>query len=365
MIQAQPKLTYFSNLDAFRFLSFFGVFLSHTLLIPETTNIAIDFILSVITMNYLGVPFFFTLSSFLITYRLLKEKEKNNSIQLLRFYRNRILRIWPAYFLLVAVCFLVLPFLSNLLHVQSPSLPSIIPFLFFYVNFYIIENGSGFTFALLVLWSISIEEQFYLVWGLVLKFLSKVSVAPVICSLFIISIGFSYYYLYILHKPAHNLAIHSLYVLQNFCTGALIAFICVQKQKAFIFLNTIPAAVLASVYVILPLSYFFIKDIILLNVIKSICYSLIIYDQSFNEKRFFNAGKIAFINYLGKISYGLYLYHALVFVVLQKQFRFFIAGSGPVIWTNLFHTAIAFIVTCVVAHISYRYIESKFLSLKS
>ena len=323
MTDQPSKLTYFNNLDAFRFFSFLSVFLSHTLILPAATNIVTDFFETLITLNYLGVPFFFTLSSFLITYRLLTEKEKNGNIHLLKFYKNRALRIWPAYYLLIIICFFLLPYLSNLFNLQAPSLPPISPFLFFYVNFFIIENGSAFTFAVLILWSISIEEQFYLVWGFVLKLMAKKWMGFLVFALFIFSIGFSYHYLHVQHKAANNLAIHSIYVLQNFCTGAFMALICVRKQRAFYFLNKLPAASVAAVYIILPLAYFYIKDIILLNVIKSICYSLIIYDQSFNERRFFNAGRFSFINYLGKISYGLYLYHALVFVVLQKKFHFF------------------------------------------
>jgi peptidoglycan/LPS O-acetylase OafA/YrhL len=228
-----------------------------------------------------------------------------------------------------------------------------------------IEYGSSFTFALSILWSISIEEQFYLVWGWALKLVSKSWLAWVISILFLASIGFSCYYLHIQHKPAYNLAIHSIYVLQNFCTGALMAVICVRKQKAFHFLNKLPAGSIVSVYIILPVAYFLIKDMVLMNIIKSICYSLIIYDQTFNPRRFFNAGRFAFINYSGKISYGLYLYHALVFVVLQKKFNFFLYEGQPAIWINFLQVLIALFITFIVAHISYKYIEMKFLRLKS
>ncbi|HTB52368.1 MAG TPA: acyltransferase [Ferruginibacter sp.] len=360
---ATPGTIYFKNLDALRFLAFLGVFIAHTIFFATSSNFFINFFLSIVSLNYFGVPFFFTLSSFLITYRLLLEREKNGSIRLLKFYKNRILRIWPIYYLLVFFCFFALPFFAPLLNVHSPTLPSILPFLFFYVNLYIIENGSFFTFSLMILWSISIEEQFYLVWSCIVKFVSNKRIVPVIFFLFAASVVYSYYYLYREHKAANNLAINTIYTIQNFCTGALIALVCIKKQKAFIFLQSLPSIYFVLIYILLPVSFFFIRDMVLCNIIKSICYSLIIYDQTFNEQSVLKAGKYALINYLGKISYGLYIYHAIIIIVLEKGFHFFI--DEPILWINMIQSFIALVITVIIAHISYQYIELKFLALKS
>ena len=121
----------------------------------------------------------------------------------------------------------------------------------------------------------------------------------------------------------------------------------------------------ASAYFILPLCYLFTKDFILLNIIKSTCYGLIIYDQSFNKNCFFNAGNLNMINYLGKISYGLYLYHAIIKVLLQTQLHFFDPATHVSVWQNLQQSFIALMITILVSHISYKYIESRFLAMKS
>jgi peptidoglycan/LPS O-acetylase OafA/YrhL len=139
------------------------------------------------------------------------------------------------------------------------------------------------------------------------------------------------------------------------------ALICFQQHAIYHVLRRIPPVGLAAVYIVLPLAYFFVYEPILLNMTKSICYALIIFDQCFNERRLFNAGKFRFLNYLGSISYGLYIYHALVFVVLQKQFGFFTSGG----WTNIAELSVTLIITGLIAHISYKYFEIKFLSLKS
>ncbi len=356
--------SYFKNLDALRFFSFFSVFLSHTLLLPGTDNSFTEVLRNVVLMNYLGVPFFFSLSSFLITYRLLKEREKTGSIRLLNFYKNRILRIWPAYYIIIIICFALLPFTAFLLHADGPTLPPLFPFIFFYVNFYILENGGFFTFALTILWSISVEEQFYIVWGIIMKIISKKIIGIVILLLFLLSIVFSYYYVSTHPKTSGKLPIHSLFILQNFCTGAWAAFFFIQK-KNFVLPSGIKRIVFASAYFILPLCYLFTKDFILLNIIKSSCYGLIIYDQSFNENRLFNAGNLSIINYLGKISYGLYLYHAIIKVLLQTQLHFFDPATHASVWQNLQQSFIALMITILVSHISYKYIESRFLAMKS
>ncbi len=362
LLQPNRHNTYFGNLDALRFFSFLSVFLSHTLHLPDTGNKFIEVLINLITFNYLGVPFFFSLSSFLITYRLLTEKEKIGTVELLKFYRNRILRIWPAYFIILIICFAALPIIAGILHSKGPTTPSLLPFLFFYVNFYIIQHGENFTFALLILWSISIEEQFYLVWGAAIKFVSGKWMLPLVILLFVFSMLFSFYFLTTYPKEANNLAIHSFFVLQFFCAGAFAAYSYVR------FKNVLPVytlrITLIAAYILLPFSYLFVKDMVLLTALRAICYGLIIYDQCFNEHRLFNAGKSIVINYLGKISYGLYLYHAVIIVLLQTQFHFFGAATDVTTVRNLLQAGITLMITVAVAHFSYRYIELKFLALK-
>lgn len=361
----RPSPLYFKNLDALRFLSFISVFIAHVWMFVPKENSFLGFLFSALTFQSFLVPFFFTLSSFLISYKLLTEKNNNGEIALLKFYKRRALRIWPAYFLLIIACFIILPIASALFKQQQLTLPSVIPLLLFYVNFYIIQHGAAFNFALTILWSISIEEQFYLVWGAVLKFVRSNNLISVLFILFIFSVAFSYYYLLVQHKAENNLAIHSIFILQNFCTGALLAYIAVRQHWIFLFLATIKPVVYPLIYISLAIATYLVKDMVLLNVIKSVCYSLIIYDQVFNTRRIFTAGKFRLINYFGKISYGLYLYHALIFVLLQKKFHLFEYENSFSYLSNITDATAAFIITALAAHFSYKFMETKFLALKS
>ncbi|HEY8691015.1 MAG TPA: acyltransferase [Chitinophagaceae bacterium] len=360
---------FFKNLDALRFLAFLGVFTSHTLPIyssAQSVNI-IDILISAFSFSYLGVPFFFTLSSFLITYRLLEDHKKINDIQLLKFYLKRGLRIWPGYFLLILICFLLIPNLFTALNLEKPTLPNILPFIFFWSNFYMIDYGVNFISALTILWSLAIEEQFYIFWGLMLKYCRRYLI-PLILILLAGSLIFCYYYLYVWHNKAMNLKIHSLYALPDFCFGALIAIICQGRKNNFTFLKRLSNLFYASVYFLL-ITFFVTQntgithfDIIASMVFNSICYALILFDQTFNDSRIFNAGKFKTINYLGRISYGLYIYHLLIASFMIKVFYFFNAGQP--FYKSLFQAAITLLTTIFISHISFRYFESYFLKLK-
>lgn len=366
-----PGSVFFKNLDALRFLAFLGVFTVHTLPVHD---ISVDsgsiarLLISAFSFSYLGVPFFFTLSSFLITYRLLDEHRNFKKIHLLKFYLKRGLRIWPAYFLLIFICFLIIPVLYTSLQLDKPTLPNVVPFLFFWSNFYMIGNGTNFIAALQVLWSLAIEEQFYIFWGLMLKYCRRY-LMQLTFILLAGSLIFCYCYLYVLDNKIMNLKIHSLYALPNFCLGAFIAMICHAKNNIFIFLKSLPALFYASVYIVM-VAFFVLQnlgitgfDIIFAAAFYSVCYALILFDQAFNEKRLFNAGKFKSINYLGRISYGLYIYHLLITSVMIKVFRFF--GPDQSFYKTLLQACITLFITILISHLSFRYFESYFLKLKN
>lgn len=117
----------------------------------------------------LGVPVFFLLSAFLITDILLREKESTGAIHLKSFYVRRILRIWPLYFAALTVGFI-------LLRIFNPSYP----FGFEDVASYALLAGNwraathGYLpLGLGVLWSLTVEEQFYLVWPWMIRKLGR------------------------------------------------------------------------------------------------------------------------------------------------------------------------------------------------
>jgi peptidoglycan/LPS O-acetylase OafA/YrhL len=108
---------YFGALDTLRFLAFLCVFISHIFVFStfQFSGLKTRWIITyLLTQGNLGVSFFFVLSGFLITYLLLKEINRKGEISVAHFYIRRVLRIWPIYFIVTGVGFLILPALFSL-----------------------------------------------------------------------------------------------------------------------------------------------------------------------------------------------------------------------------------------------------------
>ena len=114
----------------------------------------------------LAVLFFFVLSGFLITYLLLVEESETGTISVGAFYVRRILRIWPLYYLIVVLAFFVLPHSGGLLPASSAELygwKNLSLYLTIFPNFAMPVWYAGH------LWSIGVEEQFYVSWPLLMR----------------------------------------------------------------------------------------------------------------------------------------------------------------------------------------------------
>ena len=103
-------IKYFKGLNTLRFLAAYFVVLHHAEDIREKYELVHLKDYSLFRNGGLSVTFFFVLSGFLITYLLLKEKKKTNTVSIKKFYIRRILRIWPLYYFLVFLGTILIPF---------------------------------------------------------------------------------------------------------------------------------------------------------------------------------------------------------------------------------------------------------------
>ena len=112
--------------------------------------------------GWVGVDLFFVLSGFLITGILVESKDSPRYLR--NFYARRILRIWPLYFALLLVCFLLIPWVKpeSARALKEACGPPFVYFLFLQ-NLFPTYVGIG---PLTITWSLAIEEQFYLFWPL-------------------------------------------------------------------------------------------------------------------------------------------------------------------------------------------------------
>ena len=142
---------YFPAFDVFRGIGILFVVLAHT----PTPN---DVLGVIRPIGALGVHMFFALSGFLITYRFIEEREQTGRIDLRAFYRRRVRRILPPAIIYLAVLAVLGPWLRML----PASWSEIAASLFFYRNLF---QGGWYTGHF---WSLSLEEQFYLAWPVIL-----------------------------------------------------------------------------------------------------------------------------------------------------------------------------------------------------
>jgi peptidoglycan/LPS O-acetylase OafA/YrhL len=353
---------YRPELDVLRFFCFLLVFFHH---LDPSFNI--PWMVAVTRAGSFGVPVFFLLSSFLITELLLQERATTGRVHMGAFYARRILRIWPLYFAFFGVCWL-----AGHLHHLAP-IPGGMAASFFLLsgNWYFTRMAGGFASPAGILWSISIEEQFYLLWPWLVRAGGRRAVLLGSACL----IPLSYVAIYWLAargvRPDPGIWANTLAHVQFFAAGGLLALLLRGRSVSFGW----PARV---GFLLLTASAWFVstyccgvKDLTphipplhacagyLLMAIGAVAFFFAFYGLPLGQGRW-----TRLLEYLGKISYGLYVFHYLMLY----------AGEG--IATRLLPRtvsaplylacagAFAFALTVLFAYRSYEWFERPFLRWK-
>ncbi len=183
---------YRPELDALRFFAFLCVFVFHRMDYVETDPVRNLWLARIGNIGPFGVPVFFLLSAFLITELLLRERESTGRVHIQAFYMRRILRIWPLYFLV----FFGLAILNHFVPGTGTNDPlAWLAFTFFTGNWYILRHG-WIAGSVDPLWSISVEEQFYIVIPVLAAFAGRKAV--IIVSWMLLAIAYVTVVLYAL-----------------------------------------------------------------------------------------------------------------------------------------------------------------------
>ena len=340
---------YFPNLNGLRFIAALAVIIYHVYGL-ETLN------------GHLGVILFFALSGFLITTLLLEEKEVTSTVNIKFFFIRRCLRIWPLYFLIVLITFLLVGIIF-----QGYSLSTYKGNFWYYLIF--IPNVAFIINAALpyasILWSVGSEEQFYVTW----PFLVKYTGVYFWVVLIVVLVGFTALPNVLDYLNFHRYGgknevmafISHLMVRMAFncmATGALTAYIWRKRPGLFRYIFSVPA----QVVVILLTLLLWIKNYHKMgsDEVFAILFSLIIANAALNPANILKLENAVF-KHLGKISYGLYVYHLLVLAVVTYA-AVEITGS-PLGKHALFATGT--LATIGVATVSYNYFEKFFLKIKN
>ncbi len=367
---------YFTGIDGLRAIGALTVLFGHIELSKKSVGIEnlMEHSFYKNTSGHLGVLLFFVLSGFLISYLLFKEKKETNRIDILSFYKRRALRIWPIYYLAVILLFFVFPFIIEFDYFGKPNwefpLSNFKTILIYFlivpnlVSFGINGLGGGFQLG-----SIGTEEQFYLFWPWVFKIFKNVLYPIVVLIILIPLIPHLCDYLSIHFFKINETAKLFLHQLGDFfmyfkincmATGGLIAWIYFNKMESILKLlysKTIQFIVLfltfGGWFWGFHLNYFS-------DEYYSILFAILILNTATNPNALVSFN-IKSLNYLGKISYGIYVYHWIIILYFMDVFM----NLKSDIWIyNILLYFCSISTTLIVSHFSYFYFEIMFLKLK-
>jgi len=305
-----------------------------------------------------GVTIFFALSGFLITYLLLAEKQKQE-INIRNFYYRRILRIWPLYYLYLAAALAVIFYFA-----MGFNGSVLLMYIFFAANFpFILENIPHIAESTLPFlrhyWSLGVEEQYYLFWPWAVKKIKNRLTLFVITfiSLFII-LKFVFHFMF-----PQTIAAACFNVIRFDCMliGSLGAILYFNKHALFlkVFTSIITQAFAWLIILLLLLNVFHIASIIDHEIVSGVTVILIL-GQITVKNRLVNLDN-KLCDFLGKISYGMYVIHPLIIFFAGKLLKEMAIPDLPK------YVLVYVVVTCVtilLSWLSYEYFEKRFLKIK-
>jgi peptidoglycan/LPS O-acetylase OafA/YrhL len=361
---------YRPELDVLRFIAFMIVFIVHRMDFIPIDQAQHYWLYNICLLGDLGVPVFFLLSAFLITELLFRESDGTGAIQLKAFYVRRILRIWPLYFLV----FFGLVLLNQFVHGASTNNPATwLAFTFFAGNWWICLHSWVPAYPVNPLWSISVEEQFYIAIPIIALAGHRLGAKAI--SLFLLSVSYVAVVLYAMH-PTQGFSsqwTNSFVQFQFFSAGTLLSlYLKGRVPQWHPALRLVAALTGIGCWLVASIAFGVQADTPHSTVLEApIGWALILLGTLllFLSMLGFPAKYLPKpIIYLGRISYGLYLFHELVYFLIFHTGKAWLTGLSLALhlasWRNGIGTALAFCFTVLIAHTSYQLYEKPFLSLK-
>jgi peptidoglycan/LPS O-acetylase OafA/YrhL len=332
------------QLDGLRFVAFLMVFAFHSL--PKTGSsypLVGDAAALVVRGGHFGVDLFFALSSFLITTLLLREIESTGRLNVRAFYIRRALRIWPLFF-----AFLLFgTFFSGLIGLQQLEGSAAAAYLLFAGNWWVALNGAFSRQFFDHLWSLCVEEQFYLLWPPVVRRMGRRGIR--LSALGLVALGLVSRAAFVaLDFNDISIWTATLTRVDAIGVGILLATLPLPRYSGWIDLVWGVGLIIAGTAV----SEIGLGWTTLAYLMVAVgCGGVV-------------AGAIrlpappAWLVYLGRISYGLYVFHMLCLVLVMAH----VPTGRPL--PMLAGVGASLVLTILTASLSYQLYEKPFLKLK-
>jgi peptidoglycan/LPS O-acetylase OafA/YrhL len=371
-----PSLTRTSNerfyhpeLDVLRFCAFFLIFIHHSMSHDPAFYSGMGVapwlasaIAALASAGAMGVQLFFLLSSYLVTELLIRERELRGGIDLKAFYVRRALRIWPLYLAFLALAWAMQWFVPG----QHIGWRALLAFLFLGGNWWIVFVGFPSS-VIFPLWFVSLQEQFYLFWPATMRKLSArgmlMAAAGMLWAATLVR-----WYLASRHTWESKMWCNTFVHLDAIAFGIMLAVLLGGKaprltalHRAALLMGGVTCFVLAGSYFRIKFDPLTTSRVLLGYPVAALGAVALFLGTIHNGGRPTSARSwLSPFLYLGRISYGLYVFHVLGLMISDNM----VQQQDRSLGRYFFRNGVALAIAMVFAAISYRWLESPFLSLK-
>ena len=318
--------------------------------------------------GWLAVDLFFVMSGFLITDILLNAVGHKNFLR--NFYLRRVLRIFPLYYLSLFIFLIVLPRLpieSGIKYYTDNQV-----WLWTYLqNWLYIFKPPVQTNTLNHLWSLAVEEQFYLLWPLAILLIKKPRLLLVFISLLLMATlglrlwiwmhhlsGFAYYNLYTFTR------------IDGICIGCMVALL---RRINLNFLKKYTSAIVLF-FAIMNFIFFFLNRLYEFSfpylalagyTTFAMMLGLLVNQAVTKETKLINfIFNIPLLKFFGRISYGFYIFHWPIYLLLSPYLSQWLKGFTGGWITQYIVSLLATMIAVVLSWLSFNYFEKYFLKMK-
>lgn len=368
------RIVHFPNLNGLRFIAAFAVLVHHVEQYRNMYGLSSFWgNQTVVRMGEQGVTLFFVLSGFLITYLLLSEKESFDEVSIRKFYLRRILRIWPLYFFIVFLSFVVLPRIEffNIIGWSDGTYNNIKQklLLFGLVTPNLALALYGIVPYLAQSWSIGSEEQFYLFWPWVIQKVKNPMLFFVgLCIGYIL---FKYVVIFIFYHsgatPPTTLVLLKdflyLFRIESMFIGAIIAGLLFFQHDTILFwLISRPSQIIALLLLVSLFAWG--NTFRFYGEAYSVLFGVLILNFAVSHQPIISLENAPF-KFLGKISYGLYMLQSIAVVPIVKLSMLPYFAFLPAWTLHLLTAMLSLALVIALATASYYWLEKPFLRMKS
>lgn len=309
-----------------------------------------------------GVTIFFFVSGFLICKLLLHEIESSGTINFRKFYMRRLFRLYPA-----LIVYIVLTAFYVYSQIGAIEWDSIFAALLYYINYkeVLYPDGALTSNLLGILWSLSVEEHFYIAFPVILYLSYRhkslfILISLTLCVLILV-IRYSYY----LVLPINKLHDYNYYLthtrLDSILYGCILGFLLYRSNSSQIVVNFLSSKIILLASILVLISSFIFRDSLYREVFRYTFQGAALFSVFFNIISA-KTGKImtwlftnSLIIYIGKLSYSLYMYHWIVNIVWSTTFAGF---------HGFFPTTVAIFSTLGLSILSFKLVEQPFVKIR-